>query len=101
MTLTEAREALRRHKAAQKAEKARREAERAAEPAYRIYWVNPIHALFHKLPSFTVPVDSFKTWAFIEHDFGYKQVAQCLKDVQANGRGFIETWFTCYIVEPA
>lgn len=101
LTLAEAREALRRHKAAREAEEARREAERAAQPAYRVYCVKPICSLFHKLPSFTVPVDAFGEWAIFDHSFTAEQVEQCRRDIEENGRGFLEAWLTCYIVEPA
>ena len=101
LTLEEAREDLRRHKAAREAEEARREAEKAAQPVYRVYCVKPICALFHKLPSFTVPVDSFREWAMIDHCFSSEQVKQCQRDIEENGRGFLEAWLTCYIVESA
>lgn len=98
LTFKQALEAVRQQRMAREAE---REAQRAAQPAYRVYWVNPITSLLHKLPSFTVPVDNFTAWAFVDHDFDFEQVLQCMRDVEQDGRGFIETFFSCYIVERA
>lgn len=96
MTLSEAREAFKTHKQNQKDYQA---AQAAQEPLYRLYWVNPIHSLFHKLPTFTVPVDRFTYWALINHDFDMTQVMECERDIANKGRGFLETSFTYYIVE--
>lgn len=96
MTLSEAREAFKMHKRNREDYQAARAAQ---ESLYRLYWVNPIHALFHKLPTFTVPVDRFTEWALIDHNFSMAQVIACERDITSKGRGFLETSFTYYIVE--
>ena len=91
-----------------KQDKAAREKRWQAEEAekfhYRIYWVNPITSLMHKLPSVDIYDDSYGANArlhlFCDCDCPYEEARQAVETADNGKMGVcIKSRFTTYLVE--
>ena len=91
-----------------KQDKAAREEQRQAEEAekrrYRVYWVNPITSLLHKLPSVDIYDDSYGADArlhlFLDCDCPYEEARNAVATADAGKMGVcIKSRWTTYLVE--
>ena len=89
-------------------EKSSREIKRLAELQgtrhYRIYWVNPITSLLHKLPFMDIydEIDGADTrlYLFLDCDCPYKEVRNAIITADAGKMGVcIRSRWTTYLVE--
>lgn len=91
-----------------KQDKAAREklwqAEEAEKFHYRIYWVNPITSLLHKLPSVDIYDDGYGANArlhlFCDCDCPYEEASNAVKQANSGKMGVcIKSRWTTYLVE--
>lgn len=80
------------------------QAKQAARLHYRIYWVNPITSLLHKLPSVDIYDDnqSVNTWLHLLYDCGcpYEEAYNAIATADAGKIGVcIKSRLTTYLVE--
>ena len=91
-----------------KQDKAAREKQWQAEEAekfhYRIYWVNPVTSLMHKLPSVDIYDDRYGANArlhlFCDCDCPYEEASNAVKQANSGKMGVcIKSRWTTYLVE--
>ena len=89
-------------------EKSAREIKRLAELAttrhYRIYWVNPITSLLHKLPSVDIHDETegadIRLYLFLDCSCPYEEVRNAITTADAGKMGVcIKSRWTTYLVE--
>lgn len=84
--------------------KAQREAERELTSRYRVYWVNPITSLLHRLPFVDIYDENegadVRFYLFFDRDCPLEEAREAVKQANADKMGVcIKSRWTTYLVE--